>query len=237
MSGYRPDNGFEGLMAHVRSELKEDKLVPAPQNMNTVEEPEVDPEEIGVEDYSEEDLNSTPAKPAPKSKSKDDDRYKIREVPDKEVENPAPKKEAKTGKGDLYLCENCYKTFRSHEAICPHCRSNIVERVVVEDKNPVPKKKLPRFKRPSEEERMAQRMRNFKAITGQDPPGKKDEAVTEGEDRAEEIANAIARALQPLDYWHTQTMDTTDGVEEEFITTGGPKVRVIIETGESTEPE
>lgn len=128
MYGFRPDNGFSGLMAKVRQELKEaEQSKPVPQNTKTVEKPELNAEDIGMEDYSEEDLNATPPKPAPRSKSKDDERYAVKEVPDKDVQNPAPAKESK---GYLLLCNNCFKTCRNTEDICTECRSNMVERIV-----------------------------------------------------------------------------------------------------------
>jgi hypothetical protein len=40
--------------------------------------------------------------------------------------------------GDLYLCNNCCKTFRSLEESCPHCFSNIVEKIVaIQEASPV----------------------------------------------------------------------------------------------------
>lgn len=139
--GYRPDNGFDGLMAKIRQELREAsgqlKQATTPksvsQNMGTVEEPKLEADDVGVEDYSEEDLNSTPPKPAPKSQSKDDDRYAVKEVPDKAVQNPVSAKESK---GYLLLCNNCFKTCRNIEDICTECRSNMVERIVEDSKPP-----------------------------------------------------------------------------------------------------
>lgn len=449
MSGYRPDNGFDGLMKLVRKELEEASSMaskPTPQNMKTVQEPQLDAEDIGMEDYSEEDLNSTPPKKSPKSKSKDDDRYAVRRVPDKEVQNPAPKKEFKvheydssegeglrpkvtrklqtegpgdrkyydilvngvkigtqeeyrdyvkaketdrlrtkmtsltnviwdqegiqkvfgqnvtvghsparysnrpqpdvaniyrrrgkmsvkdlewylpnlpsansqenpapkkeskiTEKGDLYLCNNCFKTFRNTEPVCTECRSNIVEKIVEDKADPsvnvrVPKaKKLPPPKKLFDKERDIQRQKNYTAITGLHPKsqesilasekvidekgwfyregdrlksdskfqqllqkygsdsvkveqyvaqlqgastskdilkdlikyaaGELEEESVESneEDRSEQIANAIARALQPLGYWHTETVDATSGTHYEFIVLDGPKVKVFVE--------
>lgn len=133
MSGYRPDNGFSGLMTKVRQELKEaatSKLA-HPQNVTTNEEPQIDAEELGVEEYEDEDLNKVPPQKAPVSKSKKDPRYAVRLVKDTEIENPAKTK--LESKGDLYLCNNCFKTFRNTEGVCTECRSNIVERVVNEE--------------------------------------------------------------------------------------------------------
>ena len=256
MSRYRPDNGFEGLMGLVRQELNEaDKpkpaTTPAPQNMRTVEEPVVEPEELGVEDYSEEDLNATPAKPAPKSKSKDDDRYKIREVPDKEVQNPVPKKESK---GALYLCNNCFKTFRANEAICSHCRSNIVEAVVQEAFDP---QTISRFGTPPDDDTggsgsekgyacpkckgrfSSQELGRGQTCPDCDVPVKvmRESKVVEGADRTEEVANAILHGLQPLDYWHTETVPSAAGTHYEFITTDGPKIKAYIEKPDPDLPE
>jgi len=128
MLSYRPDDEFSGFMDKVRKQLKEaEQLNPDSQKKKDEEKPELDAETIGVEDYSEEDLNATPPKPAPRSKSKDDERYAVKEVPDKDVQNPAPAKESK---GYLLLCNNCFKTCRNTEDICTECRSNMVERIV-----------------------------------------------------------------------------------------------------------
>jgi hypothetical protein len=132
MQGYRPDNGMHNLMRYVRASMKvNEEKSSVSQNVHTVEEPEFDVEEKDLEDYSKEELND-PKKPAPKSKSKDS-KYAVTEVPDSAVQNLKPKKESKVDeKGDLHLCNNCFKTFRNDESVCTHCRSNIVEKIVQE---------------------------------------------------------------------------------------------------------
>lgn len=217
MSGYRPDNGFDGLMAKVRQELSEASgkpkpattPKPAPQNMKTVEEPQLEAEDVGMEDYSEEDLNATPAKPAPKSKSKDDKRYAVREVPDKEVQNPVPAKESKDG--FLLLCNNCFKTTRNTEEICTECRSNMVERIVESD--------------PTE-------------IYGTTDKGPDKKAYKCPKYRTEEIANVVLHALQDFGgYWHTETVPSAAGTHYEFISGEHPKVKVYIEKSDPELPK
>jgi len=305
-------NGMVGLMNILRETMAEEGgYGPAPQNMKTTEEPQLDSEALGVEDYSEEDLND-PKKKAPTSKSKKDPRYTVKEVPDKDVQNPptqktkeavdvetcptckgpmgrtkegvlyCPKcgrlerekdfpqvfrrntKESKSfeykavgnaRKGDsvfsvettfscshdllkdrkaveakaegalkskaeadsivlrsvkpvqevraqfpsnLYLCENCYKTFRANDGICPHCFSNIVEKVIQE-----------------EEEYY------------HDVPN---ESKVNENYSADEIANAVVAGLQKLGYWHTETLEQAGGTQFEFISTDGPKVRLFVES-------
>jgi len=307
IGAFRPDNGMIGLMDILRETMAEEGgYGPAPQNMKTTEEPQLDSEALGVEDYEEEDLND-PKKKAPTSKSKKDPRYTVKEVPDKDVQNPpsqktkeavdvetcptckgpmgktkdgilyCPKcgrlerekdfpqvfrrntKESKSfeykaignaRKGDsvfsvettfscshdllkdrkaveakakkalkskaeadsivlrsvkpvqefrvqspsnLYLCGNCYKTFRADEAICPNCRSNIVERVVQDNV----------FQESKVNENYS----------------------------AESIADAAADGgLQKLGYWHTETLEQEGGTQFEFISTDGPKVRLFVES-------
>lgn len=260
MSGYRPDNGFDGLMARVRQELKEagqpkpaTAPIPAPQNMKTVEEPKLEAEDVGAEDYSEEDLNSTPAKPAPKSQSKDDDRYAVKEVPDKAVQNPAPAKESK---GHLLLCNNCFKTCRNTEDICTECRSNMVERIVEDSKPPFACKEgglTPGLKDADVLRKYTASVAQVgedKAIqqTAQDLDLSPDEVqrivgaskaeVTEGEVRTEEIANVILHALQDFGgYWHTETQTSAAGNHYEFISTDFPKVKAYIEKADTELPE
>lgn len=43
----------------------------------------------------------------------------------------------KESKGDLYICNNCFKTFRNTEDSCIHCYSNIVERIVTKEESKV----------------------------------------------------------------------------------------------------
>lgn len=235
MSGYRPDNGFDGLMAKVRQELREASgqpkpattPKPVPQNMNTVEEPKLEAEDVGVEDYSGEDLNSTPPKPAPKSQSKDDEKYAVREVPDTEVQNPAPAKESK---GGLYLCNNCFTTFRNTEGVCTKCRSNIVEMIApfASREEDSKGKKLPPPKRMSDKERADQRKKNHAAITGGSSkaqegvltPGLKDADVVRkytasvaqvGEDRA------IQQTAQDLNLSTAEVKRIVDGSKTEKV--------------------
>jgi len=331
MSGYRPDNGFEGLMNLVRQELNEDTSqstrTPAPQNVKTLQEPELDAEDVGMEDYSEEDLNKMPPQKAPKSKSKDDDRYSVREVPDSEVQNPAPKKESKlrekgwfyrvgdalredvrfqklvkrfgptsdrvfryvaqkegtqtskdliqqlihyaTGvdeskiheSGPLYLCNNCYSTFRNVEAFCTKCRSNIVEKIVdVKEASSYDPKgdvgggipadtgylnaiAVEWYGKPYKSLTPQKQLRVRQEWKRQGQRGPDDPTMTEVEEEdtspykrpyknPEAIANAIAKAIGTLGYWHTETVSYSDREEYEFITTEGPKVIVSVKTEE-----
>lgn len=152
--GFRPDDSFRSLINIIREdpesphrqlkEEKEKKVQTAPQNMRTAEEPEVPAEEVdNLEDYDKEDFN----KPGKKVKSKTPGTdLGIKEEPENKQQILKDSKQ----EGDLYLCNNCCKTFRSLDESCPDCFSNIVERIVTiqeatpvqgdwfDDKNPDP---------------------------------------------------------------------------------------------------
>lgn len=93
---------------------------PVPQTMGETDEPNICPDSQGMEDYTDEDLDKV------EDKTKDTD-LALREVPDKELENPKPKKESRTRPNlPLRLCNKCFKTFRSVIAECK-CGSKDVE--------------------------------------------------------------------------------------------------------------
>jgi len=180
---YRPDTGFGDLLNIIREDpeyvnlnesskekdkqaTKPEDNTDAPQNMNTVNEPEVDLDKLDLEDYDKDDFNK-PGKEVP-SKSKKNIKYKITDAPKtlgnqvlkdskEEADDKWPVAEdacPKCGEelimdpdtGDqrcpicgygrkaknesLYLCNNCFKTFRNTEASCTECASNIVEMIV-----------------------------------------------------------------------------------------------------------
>jgi len=133
---FRPDDSFRSLMQIIRedeeSEYTEPKRTKTPQNMKTIEEPEADPEEMDLEDHDKDDFNQ-PGKQV-KSKTPKNPKYAIKEVPeDKKQKINGSKNESK---GDLYLCNHCFKTFRNIEASCTECLSNIVEKIIQESPKP-----------------------------------------------------------------------------------------------------
>jgi len=125
----REDDAFK--KAGLDIEETKIELIEVPQQTPADKKPENTPEEIGMEDYSDQELNGPKAKP----KLKNDKTWK--EVPDKDTQNPKPKAAAKENKkSDLYLCNACFKTFRSNESKCTFCSSELVEKVVKEGKVP-----------------------------------------------------------------------------------------------------
>lgn len=141
--GFRPDDPFRSLMKIIREdpesphrqlkEEKEKKVPAAPQNMRTVEEPEVPAEKVDdLENYDKEDFN-TPGKKV-KSKTPDNPNLAVKEEPENKQQMLKDSKQ----EGDLFLCNNCCKTFRALEESCPHCFSNIVEKIVaIQEASPV----------------------------------------------------------------------------------------------------
>lgn len=197
LSSFNKNSQFANIMRLVREEgvdlpnlneaAKEiaSEVKPAPQNMKTVEEPEVTVEDLDLEDYSKEDNTKKVV-----SKSKKDPRFSIKELPKKlanqelkdskvqedislntyivkvkhdkgisKIKTTASNEKAakdkimkaegcpleaiesvtliKESKGDLYICNNCFKTFRNTEDSCIHCYSNIVERIVTKEESKV----------------------------------------------------------------------------------------------------
>lgn len=197
LSSFNKNSQFSNIMRLVREEgvdlpnlneaVKEiaSEVKPAPQNMKTVEEPEVTVEDLDLEDYSKEDNTKKVV-----SKSKKDPRFSIKELPKKlanqelkdskvqedislntyivkvkhdkgisKIKTTASNEKAakdkimkaegcpleaiesvtliKESKGDLYICNNCFKTFRNTEDSCIHCYSNIVERIVTKEESKV----------------------------------------------------------------------------------------------------
>ncbi len=127
MSFLRRDPEYKGKPTVIeRKVVKEaDAKKPNPSK------PNVDHEAVGVENYEDEDLNKV------KSQTIKNVDFAVRQVKDKEVETPIPavKAPTKESKGQLFLCNDCTKTFRAMESKCPTChKSECVERVVAEKK-------------------------------------------------------------------------------------------------------
>ena len=125
--GVRRVTDLYGETNEAKEKDKQDKpedSIDAPQNMKTVKEPVVDLDKMDLEDYDKEDFNKS-GKEVP-SKSKKNPKYKVTEVP-KKLENQMLKDS--TQNESLYLCNNCFKTFRNTEASCTECCSNIVEKI------------------------------------------------------------------------------------------------------------
>jgi len=293
---------FVGLLNIMREEkaLQKAGLIDEKVNIELIDVPQQTPankkcdlkaEEIGVEDYSDQELNGPKAKAT--SKSKKDPRYARRDVPDKETENPKPQKAAKehkeNNKHTLYLCNECYKTFRNNEAVCLHCKSKIVEKVIKDGKVP--------HKDDSDEKMVKTLMEGVLELVGEiegvskedqdavraaiesgkipdewptedamidelsaledivDPSeldeygdlkiayakyvlvpkalsmleGMKEDVDNTNTNEIIRIVNACYEGLEPLGYWHTETIDTERGTRFEFIKEGGGKVFVDVE--------
>jgi len=106
------------------SKTNEDTRKEAEQTMQPQEEqPKEDAERLSMEDWSEEDKDGKP-------KRKDDVEYpsKLREPEEKEFEQEV-KYERRMD--PLYLCNECFKTFRANKPICK-CGSAVVERILKE---------------------------------------------------------------------------------------------------------
>lgn len=93
----------------------------APQTMQSDSEVVSPAEEIGMEDYSEDDLEKVDSKSA----------EQINPIKDADVEyKPEAKKKAKESrevdKHPLYLCNECCKTFRNNQHVCILCESKNV---------------------------------------------------------------------------------------------------------------
>ncbi len=132
--GFRPDDSFRSLINIIRedpespirqlNEEKEKKVQTAPQNMRTIQEPEVNPEDISdLQDLGKEEKGKKSKPTSPDSK------YAVKEEPENKQQILKDSKQ----EGDLYLCNNCFRIFRSLEESCPHCFSNIIERIVKEE--------------------------------------------------------------------------------------------------------
>jgi len=107
------------------SKEKENKSDEAPQNTKTVEEPEADPEDMGLEDHDKDDFNKAGAKIKPDSEANKE--LAIEEVPEDKTQRLDSSKNESTD--PLWLCNNCDKTFRNTVEECTFCLSNIVERI------------------------------------------------------------------------------------------------------------
>lgn len=131
-SGRTKDQGahklFQKRFEDLTSEEREDVLSWVKETKEPdPTRPNVDHESVGVETYEDDDLNKVKSQ-TPKNK-----KFAVRQVKDKEVETPiptvkSPTKESRTG--TLYLCNECYRTFRNIEAKCIHCPSTSVESIV-----------------------------------------------------------------------------------------------------------
>jgi hypothetical protein len=109
----------------IHEEDKKDEPSQAPQNLKTEEEPEVDPEDLDLEDHDKDDFNKAGAKIKPDSDANKD--LAIEEVPeDKKQRIDGSKNESKD---PLWLCNNCDKTFRNSVDECIFCLSNMTERI------------------------------------------------------------------------------------------------------------
>jgi hypothetical protein len=97
----------------------------APQNTKTVEEPEIDLEDLGLEDHEKDDFNKAGAKVKPDSEENKD--KAIEEVPEDKTQRLDSSKNESTD--ILWLCNNCDTTFRNNVNECIHCLSNMVERI------------------------------------------------------------------------------------------------------------
>jgi hypothetical protein len=107
------------------SKLEEDTRKEAEQTMQPQEEQsKEDAERLSMEDWSEEDKDG-----APKRKDKVEYDSKLREPEEKEFSQEV-KYERKTD--PLYLCNECFKTFRSKGFACTFCASPKTERIVKE---------------------------------------------------------------------------------------------------------
>lgn len=143
--GFRPDFSFRGLLEDIRQDeespykskgvgekkdkKKKDEPKSGVQNVLTDEEPKADAEEMGLEDHDKDDFNQ-PGKTV-QSKTPKNPKLAIKEVP--EDKKQVLKDSTNESKEELYLCGNCHTTFRSNEASCTGCYSNIVEKVVNEE--------------------------------------------------------------------------------------------------------
>ena len=109
----------------MESKLEEDTRKEAEQTMQPQEEQsKEDAERLSMEDWSEEDKEG-----APKRKDKVEYDSKLREPEEKEFSQEV-KYERKTD--PLYLCNECFKTFRSKGFACTFCASPKTERIVKE---------------------------------------------------------------------------------------------------------
>lgn len=103
------------------SKLKEQDRKEAEQTMQPQEEtPKEDAERLSMEDWSDTDKDGKP-----KRKDKVEYPSKLREPEEKELSQEV-KYERKTD--PLYLCNECFKTFRANKPICK-CGSETVERI------------------------------------------------------------------------------------------------------------
>jgi predicted Fe-Mo cluster-binding NifX family protein len=100
---------------------------PVPQTMKAQEEPVINAEDHSMEDISKDDKEK---KDKEKEKAaKEVGTKNMQKIEDKDIEQKQPKKESRQ---QLHLCNKCFKTFRSNESICTFCKSNEVEKIVVE---------------------------------------------------------------------------------------------------------
>lgn len=104
--------------------VKECDATTVPGTMKPNEKPDINAEDQGMEDYSDEDMTKAKDKTTGTEMG-------LREVPDKELEDQKHAKESKTRRGigireQLRFCNGCNKTFRSNEAKC-RCGSSKTE--------------------------------------------------------------------------------------------------------------
>jgi len=118
------DTDIIKLLQKIQESTVEEEVQEVPQTMKPQEEPEVETPD-DMEDIEKEDLDKLDV-----SKKKDR-KDAMKEVPDKELEiKPQESKKIVRGKGQLYLCKECCKTFESKEPICTFCESKEVELLV-----------------------------------------------------------------------------------------------------------
>lgn len=125
----KENKAVENLREDIALE-KKDEAPEVPQTVPVKEKPDIEAEDFELEDYSEEDLTKV------KSKSLKDEDHKVKEMPDKDFQNPPVKKTKESLDVPLCLCNNCHSTFRSAGKSCPKCYSNMTERIVKEVAKP-----------------------------------------------------------------------------------------------------
>ena len=109
------------------SKLEEPERKDAEQTMKPQEEtPKEDAERLSMEDWSDTDKEGKP-----KRKDKVEYPSKLQQLEDRKVMK-------ENRKDPLYLCNSCFKTFRSKESKCAFCESREVEKIVNEIGSDVP---------------------------------------------------------------------------------------------------
>jgi hypothetical protein len=119
----------EKYLAARKVESRTNEAAEVPQTMQPQEKPNINAEDYHMEDYSEEDLEKVKSKSAETGNAirqvEDDE---LKQEPDKVTKSKKESVSVFARQKPLWLCNSCFKTFRSDENICS-CESTNTEKI------------------------------------------------------------------------------------------------------------